>query len=61
MSAEAIQQRLAAKRINVSVSRVGSSRLDFEKRGLQEVVRASVHYYNLEKEVQALLDALKEL
>lgn len=45
----------------MSVSRVGSSRLDFEARGLKAVVRASVHYYNTEKEIQALLDALKSL
>ena len=59
--ADSIQQRLAAKTINVAISRAGSSRLDFENRGIQEVVRASVHYYNTEREVQQLLDAVEQL
>jgi selenocysteine lyase/cysteine desulfurase len=56
-----VQQALAAQHINVSVSRTGSSRFDFERRGLSEVVRASVHCYTTEEELQRLLDALGEL
>ena len=41
---EKIKAKLAEKRINVSVSRVGSTRIDMENRGLKEVVRASVFY-----------------
>jgi cysteine desulfurase/selenocysteine lyase len=56
-----VQQLLAAQHINVSVSRTGSSRFDFERRGLSEVVRASVHCYTTEEELQRLLNALGEL
>jgi selenocysteine lyase/cysteine desulfurase len=38
---------------NVSVSRRPSTRIDFENRGLHEVVRASVHYYNTDDEIAA--------
>ncbi|KAF6262168.1 aminotransferase class V [Scenedesmus sp. NREL 46B-D3] len=47
--------------INVSVSGAGSSRLDFTARGLQEVLRASVTYYNSEQELEVLVQALQEL
>lgn len=60
-SADEVRAALAARRINVSVSGAGSSRLDFEARGLQEVVRASVHYFNSEDEVRRLVNAVAEL
>jgi selenocysteine lyase/cysteine desulfurase len=47
--------------LQVSVSGAGSSRLDFTARGLQEVLRASVSYYNSEGELEALVQALQEL
>jgi selenocysteine lyase/cysteine desulfurase len=47
-----IQRTLAAHRIHVTVSRRPSTRLDMEARGLSSVVRASVHYYNSEEEVE---------
>jgi selenocysteine lyase/cysteine desulfurase len=47
-----IQRTLAAHRIHVTVSRRSSTRLDMEARGLSSVVRASVHYYNSEEEVE---------
>eukprot|EP00775_Hariotina_reticulata_P003182 gene3182-3460_t len=47
--------------INVSVSGIGSTRLDFEARGLTEVVRASVSYLNTEEEVEMVVAALQEL
>ena len=39
------------QQINVTVSRLPSTRLDMEARGLPSVVRASVHYYNSEVEI----------
>ena len=60
-AADQVQRALAAQHINVSVSRAGSSRFDFARRGLSEVVRASVHCYTTEAELQRLLDALREL
>lgn len=56
-----IKSALAEKRINVSVSKIGSTRLDMEKRGLEQVVRASVHYYNDETEIDKLCEAVDAL
>lgn len=60
-AADQVQQALAAQHINLSVSRIGSSRSDFEQRGLTEVVRASVHYYNTEAELQRCIEAVQRL
>jgi cysteine desulfurase/selenocysteine lyase len=49
---EEIKKKLAAQNINVSVSVVESTRLDMEARGLISMVRASVHYFNSEEEVE---------
>ncbi|MBA4096819.1 MAG: aminotransferase [Rhodospirillum sp.] len=45
-----IQARLRAANIGVSVSSKSSAQLDFGRRGLSQVVRASVHYFNTEEE-----------
>ncbi|KAH7617438.1 putative cysteine desulfurase [Nannochloris sp. 'desiccata'] len=60
--ADALQQKLFKEYgINTSVSRVPSSRLDFENRDLVAVVRASLHYYNTKEEVEKLVDAVTKL
>ncbi len=56
-----IQRHLRSKAINVSTSARSSARLDFPERNLEDVVRASVHYYNTDAEVDALLDAVAAL
>ena len=56
-----MRKALLKKHINVSVSAIGSTRLDFVKRGLTQVVRTSVHYYNNEKEIDMLIAALRDL
>jgi selenocysteine lyase/cysteine desulfurase len=56
-----IRARLAAQKINVSISTVYSTRLDMEERGLAVVVRASVHYYNTEEEIQRFCDSLARM
>jgi cysteine desulfurase / selenocysteine lyase len=58
---DAIQRVLAERRINVSVSRLPSTRLDMEARGLPSVVRASVHYYNTAEEVERFCATLQRL
>lgn len=59
--AAGIKQALAGRNINVSASRRPSTLLDMTERGLDGVVRASVHYYNTEAEVDALLEAVRAL
>ncbi len=56
--AAAVQRRLRAQAINLSVSVADSTRLDMEARGLAAVARASVHYYNSEAEVERFCAAL---
>jgi selenocysteine lyase/cysteine desulfurase len=53
-----IARALQARGINVWVSAVGSARWDFEPRSLTSVVRASVHYYNTDDEIDQMIDAL---
>ncbi|MFN4088394.1 MAG: aminotransferase class V-fold PLP-dependent enzyme [Alphaproteobacteria bacterium] len=56
---EVLKAALGAQAINVSVSRRPSTRLDMTTRNLDAVVRASVHYYNSEDEVERLLGAVR--
>jgi cysteine desulfurase / selenocysteine lyase len=56
--AEAVKQRLHDHGVNVSVSLVDHARLDLPGRGLPDLVRASVHYYNTDDELDQLIDAL---
>jgi cysteine desulfurase/selenocysteine lyase len=53
-----IQARLRAANIGVSVSSKSSAQLDFGRRGLTQVVRASVHYFNTEDETQTFCRTL---
>jgi cysteine desulfurase / selenocysteine lyase len=52
MGAREVQQALAGRSMNATISTVASTRFDMETRGLNEVVRASVHYYNDESEIE---------
>lgn len=56
--ADALKARLGERRMNVSVSRRSSTLLDFAARGIPDVVRASVHYYNTEDEVDRFVAAV---
>ncbi len=57
----AIKDSLARNRINVTVSSRGSTRIDMERRGLTDMVRASVHYYNTEGEIDRTCDVLRRM
>ena len=54
----ALKLALRAQAINVSVSTQFSSRLDLKGRGLRDVLRASVHVYNTEAELDRFVEAL---
>ena len=54
-----IQQALRERDVNVSVSPPASTRLDAEARDLPDLVRASVHYYNTEGEIDRFIATLR--
>jgi selenocysteine lyase/cysteine desulfurase len=58
-SAGKLAARLLDKGINVSVTDLFSARLDFTGRGLDELLRASVHYFNTENEIDRFVEAVK--
>ena len=58
---DAIKQALGARRMNVSTSTRTSTQLDMTARGLGSLVRASVHYYNTEEEVDRFTEALADI
>ena len=55
----AIKRYLREHRINVSTSKGSGSLVSFQHRGLTEVVRASVHYYNTEQEIDYFIETLQ--
>lgn len=56
--AESVNKRLHHNGVNTDVSRVTSAQLDMGERNLNAVVRASVHYYNTEDEIDRFCDVL---
>jgi cysteine desulfurase / selenocysteine lyase len=55
----AVKRRLRSKDINANVSSSEYARYDMEQRGLSALVRASVHYYNTEAEVERFCAVLE--
>jgi selenocysteine lyase/cysteine desulfurase len=56
-----LRDALGAAGINVSVSPREYTLLDFEARALPDLVRASVHYYNTEQELNLFVERLMDL
>jgi cysteine desulfurase/selenocysteine lyase len=61
LEAQATKAALQEKNINVSVIMAKNARLDLECRGINELVRASVHYFNTADEVEYFCDRLAQL
>ncbi|MFQ3282777.1 aminotransferase class V-fold PLP-dependent enzyme [Reinekea sp.] len=57
----AIKQALSALKINISTSKGSGSLVSFQDRGIKEVVRASVHYFNTDEEIDYFVDTLKKV
>jgi len=61
LTATAIKSALAEQSVNVSVSNASSTLLDMDARGLTQVVRASVHYYNTDEEIARFVQGVAGL
>jgi len=59
--AQDIKIELDAQRINVQLSFPEWSRLDAETRGLPVMIRASVHYYNTEQEIDRFCHCIDQI
>jgi selenocysteine lyase/cysteine desulfurase len=57
----AVRDRLAERSVNVSVMEAASAQLDYGARGIAGAVRASVHYYNDDGDLDRLLEGVKEI
>lgn len=58
---KSIQQKLSKRNINVNTTSKNSTLLDMQDRNLEEVVRASVHYFNTKEEISKLVTAVDEI
>jgi selenocysteine lyase/cysteine desulfurase len=56
-----VKARLRSEQINVSVAPATSAQLDLPRRGLDAVVRASVHYVTTEEELDRFADSVKRI
>jgi selenocysteine lyase/cysteine desulfurase len=56
-----VKSGLAEKKIHVSVGLAKSTLIYMNRNSLSTVVRASVHYYNTEEEINRMSEALKTI
>lgn len=55
-----LRDRLLARGVNTWFSETPSTRIDMEQRGLDAVLRVSVHYYNSERELERFTELLAD-
>ena len=60
-SVQDVMRRLKEKHVAVRTTDRFAARIDLERRGLTELVRASVHYYNTEGEIDRFCEILPTL
>ncbi|HEX3721294.1 MAG TPA: aminotransferase class V-fold PLP-dependent enzyme [Nitrolancea sp.] len=58
---DTVMERLAEHRINVRTSTIFSTRFDMTARGVDHLVRASVHYYNTDDELDRMAAVLETM
>ena len=56
-----IQQQLRAENINLNISRPSSTLIDATRRQLPNLLRASVHYYNSDEELEQFVHTLRKI
>jgi len=56
-----IKEQLHNERINVTTPKGSGSLVSFQQRGLTELVRASLHYYNTEAEIDYFIETLSKV
>ncbi|MFJ6892558.1 N-methyl-L-tryptophan oxidase [Streptomyces hokutonensis] len=61
LDASDVQRQLAYRRVHLIAVPAGHGRWDMDHRGLTKVVRASVHVYNDEDDLDALVEAVREI
>ena len=61
MDASDVQRQLTYRRVHLIAVPAGHGRWDMDHRGLTKVVRASVHVYNDEDDLDALVEAVREI
>jgi cysteine desulfurase / selenocysteine lyase len=59
IDANTLHTLLSRKHINTSVIRRQNTQLDFSRRDLADINRASVHYYNTEAEIHKMCESLR--
>jgi cysteine desulfurase / selenocysteine lyase len=59
LDSQRVRQALARERINVSVTATSSAVMDAIERDLPDLVRASVHYFNTDEEINRAVDCVR--
>jgi cysteine desulfurase / selenocysteine lyase len=61
VESDRLKQALRGQAINVEVADPNDTRLDFEARHLKSIIRASVHYFNTDEEIDRFRAAVETL
>jgi selenocysteine lyase/cysteine desulfurase len=61
VSAAEVRTKLAEKNINVNIGFAKSTLYYMNRKGLDGIVRASVHYYNTEEEIEKVCGELRAM